>query len=251
MQHGLRSDTDLGHFSADYPCELERGKEDCQQFYPEKIRGNGIDMSHLDPRPGARSKLLDAALSVIRSTGSLTTTVDAICTAAGVTKGAFFHHFENKTAFGLAAAEHWSDTTERLFAQAPYHEHRDASDRIFGYLEFRKALLQGPVPEFVCFTGALAQDIVGSTAAIADAHGRISWGHAKALETDIETAMRDRHLAPDWSARSLALHTEAVFQGAVILAKTKSSTEVADESLAHIARYLTMLFISGKSERPP
>jgi TetR/AcrR family transcriptional regulator, transcriptional repressor for nem operon len=42
-------------------------------------------------------------------------------TAAGVTKGAFFHHFESKEALGVAAAAYWAETTSALFATAPYH----------------------------------------------------------------------------------------------------------------------------------
>ncbi len=73
-------------------------------------------------QPDARQKLLDAAVSVIRTKGYSATTVDELCASAGVTKGAFFHHFKSKDALGVAAAEHWSDTTGALFAEAKYHE---------------------------------------------------------------------------------------------------------------------------------
>ncbi len=50
----------------------------------------------------AKAKLLDAALSVIRTKGFSATTVDELCSAAGVTKGAFFHHFKSKDELGVA-----------------------------------------------------------------------------------------------------------------------------------------------------
>ena len=56
-----------------------------------------------DAAGGARHKLLDAALALIRTKGYAATTVDDICTAAAVTKGAFFHHFKSKEALGIAA----------------------------------------------------------------------------------------------------------------------------------------------------
>ena len=52
----------------------------------------------------ARSKLLDAAIALIRQQGFSATTVDQLCGMAGVTKGAFFHHFASKDALGAAAA---------------------------------------------------------------------------------------------------------------------------------------------------
>ena len=70
------------------------------------------------PMAPARQKLLDAALSVIRTKGYAATTVDELCAEADVAKGSFFHHFKNKEALAVAAAEYWSDRTGALFAAA-------------------------------------------------------------------------------------------------------------------------------------
>jgi AcrR family transcriptional regulator len=97
-------------------------------------------------RSDARTKLLEAALSVIRTKGYSAASVDELCAAAGVTKGAFFHHFKSKDELGVAAADYWSATTGALFAAAPYHGHPDPLDRVLAYVDFRKALLRGGVP---------------------------------------------------------------------------------------------------------
>ena len=94
-------------------------------------------MARSTAKTGARPKLLAAALSVIRTKGYSATSVDELCAAAGVTKGAFFHHFKSKDELG-AATDHWSETTRALFADAPYHNHAAPLDRVLGYLEFRK-----------------------------------------------------------------------------------------------------------------
>jgi len=52
------------------------------------------------PKTDARTKLLEAALSVIRAKGYSATSVDELCAAAGVTKGA---HGLRKAAGGLLA----------------------------------------------------------------------------------------------------------------------------------------------------
>src|SRR5277367_6965811 len=104
-------------------------------------------------KTGARQKLLDAALSLIREKGYSSTSVDALCAEAGVTKGAFFHHFRSKDALAVAAADHWSKITGALFETAPYHKHNDPLDRVLGYLDFRRAILKGDISEFTCFVG--------------------------------------------------------------------------------------------------
>lgn len=200
-------------------------------------------------RQDARQKLLDAALSVIRARGYSATSVDELCATAGVTKGAFFHHFKSKEELGVAAANHWSQVTGALFASAPYHAHADPLARIIGYLEFRKALLQGGVPEFTCLVGTMVQESYETAPAIREACNASISDHAAALEPDIRAAMRDRDLAADWSAASLALHTQAVLQGAFILAKAKGGAGVAADSVDHLIRYLKLLFGPGAVER--
>jgi TetR/AcrR family transcriptional regulator, transcriptional repressor for nem operon len=199
-------------------------------------------------RPAAKLKLLDAALSAIRTKGYSATSVDELCAAAGVTKGAFFHHFRSKEDLAVAAAEHWSATTGALFAEAPYHDHADPLDRVLGYVAFRKALLQGGVPEFTCLVGTMVQETYETAPAIRDACDRSISGHAATLEADIEAAIRDRGMSPDWTAGSLALHTQAVLQGAFILAKAKGGPGIAADSVDHLTRYLKLLFGPGTIE---
>src|SRR5215813_5657828 len=103
--------------------------------------------------PDARTRLLDAAMQVIREQGYSATTVDDICRAAGVTKGAFFHHFKSKEDLGVAAAEHFAQMADRLFGAAPYHKLADPLDRFLGYIDLRAMILDGPIPEFTCLLG--------------------------------------------------------------------------------------------------
>src|SRR4051794_32028746 len=107
-------------------------------------------MSPAEAKQTARNQLLNAALSVIREKGYAAATVDELCDSAGVTKGAFFHHFKSKEELAVEAARYWSDITSALFAAAPYHKPEDPLERVLGYVEFRKQLLKGSVPEFTC-----------------------------------------------------------------------------------------------------
>jgi TetR/AcrR family transcriptional repressor of nem operon len=193
-------------------------------------------------KPNARAKLMDAAVAVIREKGFCATSVDDLCHHAGVTKGAFFHHFPSKEALGVAAAEHWSDMTGAFFAAAPYHRHPDPLDRVLGYIDFRQAILQGALPEFTCLVGTMVQEVYDTASAIRDACRASIFGHAETLEADIAEAIATYKIKADWTAKSLALHTQAVLQGAFILAKANGGPEVAADSIDHLKRYVRLLF---------
>lgn len=197
----------------------------------------------LTPQRGeARARLLEAARDVIRTRGFAATTVDDLCKAAGVTKGAFFHHFESKEALGVAAAAFWAETTSAFFATAPYHHHDDPLDRVLGYIDFRKTIIDGDLAAFTCLVGTMAQEVYVSHPAIRDACAASIFSHAATIEPDIAAAMAAHGLAPDWTAASLAIHTQAVLQGAFILAKATGDAKVARDSVDHLARYVRLLF---------
>lgn len=203
-------------------------------------------MSAKSPRTTAREKLLDAAMKVIREKGYTATTVDELCAAAGVTKGAFFHHFEGKEALAVAVAEHWGATTGALFTSAPYHDPADPLDRVLAYVDFRKSLLAGEIPEFTCLAGTMLQEVHDTSPAIAAACGACITEHAATLVGDIEAAKTLYAPDADWSPESLALHTQAVLQGAFILAKARGGPDVAIETVGHLYRYIRLLFNKGR-----
>ncbi len=190
----------------------------------------------------ARDKILNAAFTLIRTKGYSATSVDDLCTAAGVTKGAFFHHFESKDALGVAAAHHWSAMTSGFFAAASYHQLSDPLMRVLAYLDFRKDILQGALPEFTCLVGTMVQEVHQSSPAIAAACDASISGHAKMIEADVAEAMNLHGIAADWTSKGLALHTQAVLQGAFILAKAKGGPAIAAESIDHLKRYISLLF---------
>lgn len=204
----------------------------------------------LRERGTARRRLLDAAVDVIRSKGLAGTTVDDLCAAAGVSKGAFFHHFPSKEALAVAAAEHWSATTGELFADAPYHELEDPAERILAYLDLRAALVVGSPADYACLAGTMAQEAFLTSPAVRDACGASILGHAETLEADLAAALAAGDPPGGVTAASLARHTQAVLQGAFVLSKAADDPALVGESIAHLRRYLEYLFTSPVQPEP-
>ena len=92
--------------------------------------------------------------------------VDDLCHAAGVTKGAFFHHFKSKEDMAVAAAAHFGAMAEGLFSQAGYRSLPIRWSGCLAYVDFRKSILRGTVPEFTCLLGTLVQEAYETNPAI-------------------------------------------------------------------------------------
>ena len=202
------------------------------------------------PPENARGKLLEAGLKLVRLRGFAGTSVDDLCREAGVTKGAFFHHFASKEALGVALADYWSTSTSGFFAEAPYHHLTNPAERVLAYLDLRAALMGGPVEGFTCVAGTMVQEQFATSDAIRAACDESISGNASALEADVAAALAQAGRT-GVDAAGLALHIQAVIQGGFILAKAKGNAEIARESVAHLKRYFAMLFNINEREEPP
>lgn len=193
----------------------------------------------------SKTRLLDAALKVIRSKGYSATTLDDICAAAGVTKGSFFHHFSGKEDLALAAVRRWNDVTGGLFASAPYQQVPDPRERILAYIDFRSQIVHGDLADVTCLLGTMVQETFASHPAIRSACRDGIESHARTLVPMIEEAKALYAPDADWSAESLALYTQAVLQGAFIVAKAQGDSDIAVQCIAHLRRYVHGLFWSA------
>ncbi|MDY0871497.1 TetR/AcrR family transcriptional regulator [Dongia rigui] len=189
-------------------------------------------------RGEARLRLLDAALQVIREKGYAASSVDDICQAAGVTKGAFFHHFAAKEDLAVAAADHFAAMAEGIFATAPYRALPRAKDRVIGYVRFRQAIMDRALAEFTCLLGTMVQEAYDTHPVIRTACDRHMSDHAAMVQRDIDAAMAEEGLSPDWTAESLAFYIQAVMQGSFIFAKAKQGPAIAKANLDHLITYL-------------
>jgi len=204
----------------------------------------------VDSHHKSKISLMEAAFKVVREKGYSATRIEDICAAAGVTKGSFFHHFASKEDLAVAAAVHWDEVSRRRFDSAPYKTLSDPLERILGYIDFRKTLIQGEPREFSCFAGTMVQEVFATHPAIRDACRSTIFGHVETLEADIAAAMRLYARQAEWTARSLAFHMQGVCQGAFILAKAENGVDAALACLDHLSRYVELLFAGSAPPAP-
>ena len=193
------------------------------------------------PRGEARARLIDAARSLIRQRGFAATSVDDLCAAAGVTKGAFFHHFASKEALGVALVEDWTVMTGAMFAAHPYTTLPDPLDRVFGYIDLRRELLGQPLLDFSCVAGTTVQETYESSPPIREAAERSIRSGFAHVQPHLEAALA-AHPVPGVTAESLAQQFQIATQGGIILAKALNDAAPARAAFDHLERYLRLLF---------
>jgi AcrR family transcriptional regulator len=71
-----------------------------------------MDMTKAEQSHQTREELLDSAEELFAKSGYDATSVAAICAAAGVSKGAVYHHFESKQDLFFELIQRWLETLE-------------------------------------------------------------------------------------------------------------------------------------------
>jgi TetR/AcrR family transcriptional regulator, transcriptional repressor for nem operon len=137
----------------------------------------------------------------------------------------------------------------RLSARPRAQAAADPLDRVLGYLDFRKALIQGGVTQFSCLAGTRVQEVQATHAETGEACDPSISGHTAMLEADIAEAMELYGVRAKWSAQSLTFYVQSALRGAFILARARGRPAGAAASIDHRGRYLELLFRSDTGRK--
>jgi TetR/AcrR family transcriptional repressor of nem operon len=196
----------------------------------------------IPPRRGAgRARILEAAVDLVRRRGFAATSVDDLCAAAGVTKGAFFHHFASKEALGVALLRHWAETTGARFAAHPFNTAPDPLERVFGYLALRRSLVGEDIAAFSCVAGTTVQEAFETSPALRAASGDVVRSGLAHVERHLAEAL-EAHPVAGVTAASLALMVQVAVQGGIVVAKALDDPGAARTALDHAEACLRLLF---------
>ena len=187
-----------------------------------------------------REALVQAAFEEIYQQGFRNASLDNIIGRTGVTKGALYHHFPNKTALGYAvvdevifphAAQKWSRLRD---------EHLDPIDTL---LEIG---LQEPFPaahevSLGCPINNLAQEMAALDEGFRERLHRILDEWRASIQGALERGQRTGAVRPGLDAGEVAMFIVASFEGAYGVAKCANSPGILATCLSGLANYVESL----------
>ncbi|MHB8884716.1 MAG: TetR/AcrR family transcriptional regulator [Methylovirgula sp.] len=188
-----------------------------------------------------REKLLEAAQRIMQIKGFAATTVDEICDAAGLTKGAFFHHFKSKEDLGSAVVERfWSGLANAL--QSTTATDPDPLKRVYRMADLVAALSKRPPLSDGCLLGNFVQELSESHPALHSLCAQYFSEWAATIERDLSEAAKERGMMTRADAKELAEHFIALVEGGLILAKAHHEASTVSRSMEHFKCYLRSLY---------
>jgi TetR/AcrR family transcriptional repressor of nem operon len=193
--------------------------------------------------PETKRKLVDASVALVRKQGYHATTVDHICSEAGVTKGGFFHYFKSKEDLAKATIEWFGENKAREFREAPFSRLADPLERIYGRLDYAKESVGGANRVTKgCPIGMIAQELASTHPAMRDVCQDYFSRLAKDLAKDLAEAKTVHAPDADFDPFNVAMLYVSMIQGSMMLAKTAEANTVLMENVEQFRRYLKGLF---------
>ncbi len=193
--------------------------------------------------PETKRKLVDAGVKLMRGQGFNATTVEDICSTAGVTKGGFFHYFKSKEDIAKAALLRFRERKSQNFQDASFRKFADPLDRVFGRLDFAVEAAGGKAHLTKgCLIGMFAQELSFTHPELRSACQNSFSRIVEDFEKDLAAAKAIYAPRAEFEPKDVATLYVSIVQGSLMLAKASESNAVLQQNIEQFRRYLQSLF---------
>jgi len=187
-----------------------------------------------------RQKLLERAFEEIHRHGFRSASLDSILEDAGVTKGALYHHFENKAELGYAVVEEvvrpWMEETWR-----PVIEADNPIDAAIATIRERLKARTAMALTLGCPFNNLTQEMSGIDEGFRARLSAILHDWREATAAALRRGQDNGTVCADVDARAAAAFVISSIEGCVGMAKASQSKEFLEAGFRGLVEYLEHL----------
>ncbi|MGE0357343.1 MAG: TetR/AcrR family transcriptional regulator [Burkholderiales bacterium] len=202
-----------------------------------------------------RERILDSAQALILDSGFSATTVDALVARAGITKGAFFHHFGSKSDLALALVQRYAALDRAHLEENLARAEKLASDPLqqvlilIGLYEEQFEAMDEPFPG--CLFASYIYESKLFDAATLDVLRESTLLWRKVMRAKLEEVAAVHPPLRPVDMESLADLFYSLSEGAFIMTKTLGDKSLLARQARHLRTYLDLLFASPQAEATP
>ncbi len=186
--------------------------------------------------------MIEATTSLILRQGFNATTLDEICAEAGVAKGSLFYHFENKEDIGQAVVKAWGEFGQSLYGEA-WKTPGEPLEEIHRLFDVMEGITRRPEP-CVCLVGMLTQEMSGEHPSFRAACARELDTWTEMFRSRLEAAKQQLKPTADFDPAEIAWFINCIWQGSMLVGKTRQSQEMIRNNLKLARAYVDSLFAS-------
>ena len=170
------------------------------------------------------------------------TTIDDICKAAKITKGAFFHYFKNKTEFGKELVEEYWKKVNGYFSAASFRKNKSALKRVYGWIDFLMNIPSNSPENDSCILGNFSQEISHTEPHIRKVCSDSFNEWMQDFKRDLDQALKESRKSFSISVADLSNQLIVISEGALLLAKAHKDPTIYIKSLKLFKKQIQSIF---------
>jgi TetR/AcrR family transcriptional repressor of nem operon len=177
-----------------------------------------------------KQRLLDAGLPMLLEHGYNGLGVQAVLEVAGVPKGSFYHHFEDKEAFALEVVDQYMTAVHAALDECLADPRRPPLERVRSFFEataeqYRAEGYMG------CLLGGLGQELSSVSDVFRGKIEECFSGIAERLAVCLDEARRRGEIPPDSDPRQMASLLVDCWEGAALRSRLRHDPGSLDAML--------------------
>ncbi len=194
--------------------------------------------------PELRRRILEQAEHLIHLRGYHCTSLDEIAERCRMTKANLFHHFKSKEELGLAVLD-YKMASYKCGCLDPMRDSPDPIRAVSRTFSDTARFLRGNGCKAGCFVGNIALEMSDINERFRERAGRFFEQWISCLEKKLRAARAEGYFAPTLKPRAAAEAVLALFEGAIMLARTRRDPEL----FARVGREACRLLEAHKTGR--
>ena len=196
-----------------------------------------------------RARLVGATLRLMMRQGFAATSVDEICAESGLTKGSFFHYFENKEAIGQAALDCFADIGTEVYSPSWADPALDPLEQLYLHLDIMVDLAKKDDP-LVCMVGMLSQEMSAMNSRFQKACCLHLTTWTDRVARMLAAAKKQHRPMVNFDPEAVAWMLNSLWQGSMLIAKTRQRQDMVVTNLDHGRAYVRSLFSGSPAAGP-
>jgi TetR/AcrR family transcriptional regulator, transcriptional repressor for nem operon len=207
------------------------------------------------PRDGqsTRERILELAHELVLKQGYAATSLEQILERAGVTKGAFFHHFKSKEELARALVDRYLAGEQQVFEATLSRAEKLTSDPLqqvlvgLGLLEEMFAGLEAPHQGCLIAAFLYQNQLMTSETTAKSREAFLVWRHHVAAKLSAAARIHPPRIPVDYDAIGDLLNT--IVEGAFVMSKLFDDRKMMVRQLRQLRAYIELVFAAEQPAR--
>jgi TetR/AcrR family transcriptional regulator, transcriptional repressor for nem operon len=198
---------------------------------------------------GTRDKFLDAACALMLRHGFNGTTVERVLAQTGLTKGAFFHHFPQKSHLALALIERYAaegrESLDAAIRRAELASDDPLQQLLFlqrDYIERAQLPTPADAPPAGCLMACVAYEIEEHSSQVRGVMRESVEYFRNVVAAKVRYVMEKYPPRMPVQAEAVAEYLYAIYDGGLVLGRLLAEPPALIRQLQHAENYLQLLF---------